>query len=112
MNAIEFDQVGKLYRLGQVGTGTLSHDLNRWWQTRILGREDPYLRVGERDHSRVRGLDGQFLLDFRLRLLGIGNCKVKCHDGPSFQGSLSYSQTGSAAKRVTPFRHIPAACWP
>ena len=51
--AIRFDNVGKLYRLGQVGTGTLSNDLNRWWKTRILGREDPYLKVGEtNDRSR------------------------------------------------------------
>ena len=55
MNAIEFDQVGKLYRLGQVGTGTLSHDLNRWWQTRILGREDPYLRIGETNDRARKG---------------------------------------------------------
>ena len=45
--AIQFDHVGKLYRLGLVGTGTLSHDLNRWWQTKVLHHEDPYLRVGE-----------------------------------------------------------------
>ena len=55
MNAIEFDQVGKLYRLGQVGTGTLSHDLNRWWQTQILGREDPYLRIGETNDRARKG---------------------------------------------------------
>lgn len=55
MNAIEFDGVGKLYRLGQVGTGTLSHDLNRWWQTRILGREDPYLRIGETNDRASKG---------------------------------------------------------
>jgi lipopolysaccharide transport system ATP-binding protein len=55
MNAIEFDRVGKLYRLGQVGTGTLSHDLNRWWQTRILGHEDPYLRIGEANDRARKG---------------------------------------------------------
>ena len=55
MNAIEFDNVGKLYHLGQVGTGTLSHDLNRWWQTRILGREDPYLKVGETNDRAHKG---------------------------------------------------------
>lgn len=38
--------VGKQYRLGLVGTGTLSHDLNRWW-SRFRGKEDPYLKVGE-----------------------------------------------------------------
>jgi len=42
---IKAESVSKQYRLGQVGTGTLSHDLKRWWaQTR--GKEDPYLKVG------------------------------------------------------------------
>ena len=45
--AIQFDHVGKLYQLGVVGTGTLSHDLNRWWATRVMGKEDPYLKIGE-----------------------------------------------------------------
>ena len=44
--AIEFNHVGKQYRLGLVSTGTISHDLNRWWQTAILRREDPYLKIG------------------------------------------------------------------
>ncbi|MCD8386768.1 MAG: ABC transporter ATP-binding protein [Bacteroidales bacterium] len=44
--AVRFEEVGKMYRLGQVGTGTLCHDLNQWWQTRIMGRENPYLKVG------------------------------------------------------------------
>ena len=38
--------VGKQYRLGEVGTGTLSRDIERWW-ARIRGREDPFLRIGE-----------------------------------------------------------------
>ncbi len=45
--AIEFNHVGKQYRLGLVSTRTLSHDLNRWWHTAILKQEDPYLRIGE-----------------------------------------------------------------
>ena len=45
--AIEFNHVGKQYRLGLVSTGTLSHDLNRWWRTSILGQEDPYLKIGD-----------------------------------------------------------------
>jgi lipopolysaccharide transport system ATP-binding protein len=45
--AIEFQGVGKQYRLGRVGTGTLQHDLNRFWQTTIRGKEDPYLKIGE-----------------------------------------------------------------
>lgn len=39
------DNLSKQYRLGQVGTGTISHDLNRFWH-RIRGKEDPYLEVG------------------------------------------------------------------
>lgn len=45
--AIEFNHVGKQYRLGLVSTRTLSHDLNRWWQTAVLKKEDPYLKIGE-----------------------------------------------------------------
>ncbi len=52
---IEFDNVGKLYRLGLVGTGTLSHDLNRWWQTKVLHHEDPYLKIGETNDRSTKG---------------------------------------------------------
>lgn len=53
--AIQFDQVGKLYHLGLVGTGTLSHDLNRWWKTSVLGKEDPYLKIGETNDRSKKG---------------------------------------------------------
>ncbi len=52
--AIEFDHVGKQYRLGLVSTKTLSHDLHRWWQMSVLGKEDPYLKIGEtNDRTKV-----------------------------------------------------------
>lgn len=44
--AIKFENISKQYRLGVVSTGTLSHDLNRWWHL-IRGKEDPYLQVGQ-----------------------------------------------------------------
>ena len=53
--AIQFDNVGKLYKLGLVGTGTLSHDLNRWWKTTILRQEDPYLKIGETNDRTQKG---------------------------------------------------------
>ena len=56
--AIQFDNVGKLYKLGLVGTGSLVHDLNRWWKTSILRQEDPYLKIGETEillAEKVRG---------------------------------------------------------
>ncbi len=53
--AIQFEHVGKLYHLGVVGTGTLSHDLNRWWKTTVLGQEDPYLKIGETNDRSKKG---------------------------------------------------------
>ena len=53
--AIEFDNVGKQYRLGRVGTGTLSHDLNRWWTMNVLRKEDPYLKIGETNDRAHKG---------------------------------------------------------
>ncbi|MFV0469715.1 MAG: polysaccharide ABC transporter ATP-binding protein [Dysgonomonas sp.] len=44
--AIKFENISKQYRLGTIGTGTLQHDLNRWWHT-MRGKEDPYLKIGE-----------------------------------------------------------------
>lgn len=53
--AIQFDNVGKLYKLGLVGTGSLVHDLNRWWKTSILRQEDPYLKIGETNDRSQKG---------------------------------------------------------
>lgn len=44
-----------MYRLGRVGTGTLSHDLNRWWQTTILRKDDPYLKIGQTNDRTTKG---------------------------------------------------------
>lgn len=46
--------LGKQYRLGLIGTGTLSHDLNRWWY-RIRGKQDPYLKIGETNDRASKG---------------------------------------------------------
>ena len=45
MTILKAENISKQYRLGTVGTGTLSHDLNRWWH-QVRGKEDPYLKVG------------------------------------------------------------------
>ena len=42
---VKVQNISKQYRLGQVGTGTLSHDLKRWWAL-ARGKEDPYLKIG------------------------------------------------------------------
>ncbi|MDR2963041.1 MAG: ABC transporter ATP-binding protein [Bacteroidales bacterium] len=45
--AIRIENLSKQYRLGTIGTGTLSHDLNRWWTMNVRRKEDPFLTVGE-----------------------------------------------------------------
>ena len=55
MKAIEFNHVGKQYRLGVVSTGTFSRDLTRWWAMNVLGKEDPYLKIGD---TNVRAKNG------------------------------------------------------
>ena len=68
--AIEFNHVGKQYRLGLVSTGTISHDLNRWWQTAILRKEDPYLKIGS-VNDRTTKADSDYVwalrdIDFKV----------------------------------------------
>ena len=66
--AIKAEHISKQYRLGQVGTGTLSHDLNRFWH-RVRGKEDPYLRIGEvnvtlRNVDAIKGITDPILRYF------------------------------------------------
>ncbi len=42
--AIKVENLYKQYKLGMVNTGTISHDLNRWWH-KVRGKEDPYQKV-------------------------------------------------------------------
>lgn len=51
---IKIENLSKQYRLGTVGTGTLAHDLNRWWHN-VRGKEDPYLKIGEANDRSIRG---------------------------------------------------------
>ncbi len=68
--AIEFNNVSKQYRLGLVSTRTLSHDFNRWWVTSILGKEDPYLKIGS-VNDRSKKADSEYVwalrnIDFKV----------------------------------------------
>ncbi|HET7899058.1 MAG TPA: ATP-binding cassette domain-containing protein, partial [Flavisolibacter sp.] len=51
---LQVEGLGKLYKLGEVSTGTLSHDLNRWW-AKVRGKEDPFKRVGEINDRTTKG---------------------------------------------------------
>jgi lipopolysaccharide transport system ATP-binding protein len=55
---IKVENISKLYRLGEVGTGTLSHDFNRWWH-KVRGKEDPYLKIGQ-DNDRTKKGDSDY----------------------------------------------------
>lgn len=51
---IKVENLSKQYKLGDVGTGTISHDLNRFWH-RIRGKENPYLKIGETNDRSSKG---------------------------------------------------------
>ncbi|WP_310378316.1 ABC transporter ATP-binding protein [Flavobacterium sp.] len=51
---LKAENISKQYRLGQVGTGTLTHDLNRWWH-QVRGKENPYLRIGDTNDRSTKG---------------------------------------------------------
>lgn len=51
---IKVDNLSKQYRLGLVGTGTLMHDVNRWWHL-ARGKDDPYLKIGETNDRASKG---------------------------------------------------------
>ncbi len=44
--AIRIENISKQYRIGEIGTGTLSHDLQRGL-ARLLKRPDPFAKVGD-----------------------------------------------------------------
>ncbi len=56
--AIKVENLSKLYKLGEVGTGTISHDLNRWWH-KVRGKEDPYALIGS-TNDRTTADDSQY----------------------------------------------------
>ena len=51
---LKVENLSKQYRLGLIGTGTLSHDLNRFL-AKIRGKSDPYLKIGETNDRSKKG---------------------------------------------------------
>lgn len=52
--AIKVENLSKQYRLGKIGTGSIAHDLNKWWHT-VRGKENPYLKIGETNDRSTKG---------------------------------------------------------
>jgi lipopolysaccharide transport system ATP-binding protein len=51
---IKAENISKQYRLGEVSTGSLSHDLNILWH-KLRGKENPYLKIGEANDRTKKG---------------------------------------------------------
>ena len=51
---VKVENLSKRYRLGEIGTGSLAHDLNRYWH-KIRGNGDPYLMIGQDDSNGSSG---------------------------------------------------------
>ena len=58
--ALKIENLDKVYRLGEIGTGTISHDLNRWW-AKIRGKEDPYSKIGASNDRTVAAKKGEYV---------------------------------------------------
>ena len=75
--SLSVENLSKQYRLGEIGTGTLSHDLNRFW-AKLRGKEDPYSIVGQ-VNDRASSATSEYVwalkdIDFKVRegeVLGI-----------------------------------------
>jgi lipopolysaccharide transport system ATP-binding protein len=51
---IKTEDLGKLYKLGEISTGTISHDLNRWW-AKVRGKDDPFAKIGQTNDRTQKG---------------------------------------------------------
>lgn len=54
MKVLKVEKIFKQYELGQVSTGTITHDFNRWFH-KIRGKDDPYLKITEKNTRDEQG---------------------------------------------------------
>jgi lipopolysaccharide transport system ATP-binding protein len=55
-SAIKVENLSKIYRLGEIGTGTITQDIDRWFKTKVMGKEDPFLKIGESNDRAKKGI--------------------------------------------------------
>lgn len=53
--AIKVENLSKAYQIGQIGTGTFSRDIERFFITKVMGKEDPFLKIGEINDRSTKG---------------------------------------------------------
>lgn len=106
---IEAENVGKLYQLGQTGTGTLTRDLERWF-AHIRGKQDPLLRIGDEPRQNLKGRNNYFwsLRDVNFRIeqgssVGIIGCNGA---GKSTLLKILGRITGPSTGRIRGFGRI------
>lgn len=71
--AVKVSGVKKMYKLGQIGGGTLQRDLQSWW-ARKRGKEDPNSKIGEGERSHgdtFMALNGVDLTIYQGEAVGI-----------------------------------------
>ena len=71
--AIQITGLKKRYRLGTIGGGTLSGDIQSWW-ARVRGKEDPNSKIGSKIYGKnetFMALDGIDLTVYKGERLGI-----------------------------------------
>lgn len=71
--AIQLSGVKKMYKLGQIGGGTLTADLQSWW-ARVRGKEDPNTKIGTDQRligQTFMALNGIDLTVYKGEALGI-----------------------------------------
>ena len=52
---IHVENLSKAYQIGQIDTGTFSRDIERFFVTKLLGKEDPFLKIGETNDRSIKG---------------------------------------------------------
>ena len=52
-NAIEINNLSKKYKLGVIGTGMLSHDINRWWSRFMSSKKDAVSHKRENNSNHL-----------------------------------------------------------
>ena len=71
--AIQLTGVKKMYKLGQIGGGTLQGELQSWW-ARVRGKEDPNTKIGQEQRlvgQTFMALNGIDLTIYKGEALGI-----------------------------------------
>ena len=64
---IKVENLYKQYRLGEVGTGSMRDDINRW-RYKMMGREDPFLTMGEENDRTIKS-NGKYVWALRILIL-------------------------------------------